>query len=138
MHKDHGSLPMDQLFARAIEYAENGYPVTPRVAMDWAANADIIGGDEHAAKLFLPEGKAPKAGDMHAQPLLAESLRIIAKNGAAGFYEGDVAAKMVGCTPKRISTKVGIKRTGLNRFHRVTEIMTSLNVHRTAKGWRPC
>ena len=94
LHKDHGSLPMDQLFARAIEYAENGYPVTPRVAMDWAANADIIGGDEHAAKLFLPEGKAPKAGDMHAQPLLAESLRIIAKNGAAGFYEGDVAAKM--------------------------------------------
>lgn len=94
LHKDHGSLPMEQLFARAIDYAENGYPVTPRVAMDWAANADSVAGDKYAAELFLPDGKPPVVGQTHAQPLLAARLRDIAAKGAAGFYEGEVAAKM--------------------------------------------
>ena len=48
LHKDHGSLPLDRLFARAIHYAENGYVVTPRVAQDWAANAATVGKDTHA------------------------------------------------------------------------------------------
>ncbi|MGI3168525.1 gamma-glutamyltransferase family protein [Pseudooceanicola sp. C21-150M6] len=94
LHADHGTLPMDRLFARAIHYAEQGFPVTPRVAMDWAANAAIIGGDEHAAKLFLRDGKAPVTGQMVAQPLLALRLREIAAKGAAGFYEGETAARM--------------------------------------------
>lgn len=94
LHADHGSLALDRLFARAIDYAENGYPVTPRVAMDWAANAASVGGDVHAAKLFLPGGKAPTVGQMHAQPLVGARLREIAAKGAAGFYEGEVAGKM--------------------------------------------
>ncbi|TDE37935.1 gamma-glutamyltransferase family protein [Antarcticimicrobium sediminis] len=94
LHEDHGSLPLDRLFSRAIGYAENGYPVTPRVAMDWAANAAVVAGDEHAAKLFLPEGKAPSVGQMHAQPLLGTRLREIAAKGATAFYEGEVAAQM--------------------------------------------
>lgn len=95
LHADHGSLPLDRLFARAIGYAEDGYPVTPRVAMDWAANAGVIAGDPHAAALFLPNGTAPAVGDRHAQPLLGARLREIAAKGAAGFYEGEIAAKMV-------------------------------------------
>ena len=94
LHKDHGSLPLDRLFARAIHYAENGYVVTPRVAQDWAANAAIVGKDTHAAALFLPNGTAPKPGEHHAQPLLADRLREIAAKGAAGFYKGETAAKM--------------------------------------------
>src|SRR5690606_33408701 len=39
LHRDHGSLPLERLFARAIAYAEEGYPVTARVALDWAAEA---------------------------------------------------------------------------------------------------
>jgi gamma-glutamyltranspeptidase/glutathione hydrolase len=94
LHADHGSLPLDRLFARAINYAENGYPVTPRVAMDWNGHAALIGGDPHAAKVFLPNGKAPTAGERHAQPLLAVRLKEIALKGAAGFYEGETGAKM--------------------------------------------
>jgi len=40
--------------------------------MDWAANRILLQAMNSAAKLFLPDGKAPKAVDMHAQPLLAE------------------------------------------------------------------
>lgn len=94
LHGDHGTMPLDRLFARAIHYAENGYPVTPRVAMDWAATASLVARDEHAAKIFLPGGAAPKVGQMHAQPLIGARLREIAAKGAAGFYEGETAAKM--------------------------------------------
>ncbi|WP_226627295.1 gamma-glutamyltransferase family protein [Alloyangia pacifica] len=94
LHADHGTMPLAKLFARAIGYAENGYAVTPRVAQDWAEEAALIAGDEHAAKVFLPNGLAPHAGERHAQPLLADRLREIAEKGAAGFYQGDTAAKM--------------------------------------------
>ncbi|MDX3926129.1 MAG: gamma-glutamyltransferase family protein [Shinella sp.] len=95
LHGDHGSMPMERLFRRAVGYAREGYPVTPRVAMDWANNAAVIAGDPHAAALFLRDGKAPAAGTRHAQPLLADRLQEIAERGAAAFYEGETAARMV-------------------------------------------
>lgn len=95
LHDTHGSLPLERIFASAIRYAEDGYPVMPRVAMDWAGNAELVGGDANAAALFLPNGRAPLAGERHSQPLLGARLREIAAKGAAGFYEGETAAKMV-------------------------------------------
>ena len=50
LHGDHGTMPLDRLFARAIGYAENGYAVTPRVAQDWAEEAALIGGDMHTTR----------------------------------------------------------------------------------------
>ncbi|MDS9469473.1 gamma-glutamyltransferase family protein [Paracoccus sp. MBLB3053] len=95
LHADHGSMPLERLFERAIGYAEDGYPVTSRVAQDWAAAAELIGSDEHAAAVFLPDGRAPEAGSRHAQPLLAVRLREIAQEGAPAFYEGAAAESMV-------------------------------------------
>lgn len=94
LHEDHGSLPMDRLFRRAIGYAHDGFPVTPRVAQDWAGAADLVGRDPHAARLFLPDGQAPAVGERRSQPLLALRLREIAAKGAAAFYEGETAARM--------------------------------------------
>lgn len=94
LHRDHGRLPLDRLFARAIAYAENGYPVTPRVAFDWARET-LIAGDPHAAAVFLPGDRPPAAGERHAQPLLGRQLRLIAEKGAAGFYTGETAAALV-------------------------------------------
>ncbi|RJE81440.1 gamma-glutamyltransferase [Paracoccus sp. JM45] len=95
LHADHGTLPLADLFAPAIAYARNGFPVTPRVAQDWAEAAELIAGDEHAATVFLPDGKPPVAGARHAQPLLADRLQEIATKGPAAFYQGPTAAKMV-------------------------------------------
>ena len=95
LHADHGSIPLGRLFARAIGYAADGFPVTPRVAQDWAATAAHIGADPHAAAVFLPAGRPPQPGERHAQPLLADRLREIAEKGAVGFYEGETAARMV-------------------------------------------
>lgn len=95
LHADHGSLPLERLFRDAIGYAENGYPVTQRVAHDWAGAVQLLSGDEHARALFLPGGRAPVEGDRHAQPALGRTLRAIARDGAAAFYQGPVAEAIV-------------------------------------------
>lgn len=95
LHRDHGSLPLDRLFRDAIGYAENGYPVTQRVAFDWNTAAPLLAGDEHASALFLSSGAPFREGDRHAQPALAKTLRAIAKDGAKAFYRGAVAEAVV-------------------------------------------
>ncbi|TIX26210.1 MAG: gamma-glutamyltransferase, partial [Mesorhizobium sp.] len=76
-------------------YAEQGYVVQDRVAFDWAESAALLAADEHAARIFLPDGRAPQAGELHRQPQLAETLRVVSRRGRAGFYEGEVADDMV-------------------------------------------
>ncbi|TIM07704.1 gamma-glutamyltransferase [Mesorhizobium sp.] len=92
---DHGRKGIDAALAPAIHYAEQGYVVQDRVAFDWSESAALLAADEHAARIFLPDGKAPLAGDLHRQPQLAETLRIVSRRGRAGFYDGEVADDMV-------------------------------------------
>lgn len=94
LHAEFGRLPLDRLFAPAIRYGESGFPVSGRVAYDFAAYADVVAGDEHAAALFLPGGKPPRPGTVLRQPLLAARLREVAAKGAEGFYTGETAARM--------------------------------------------
>lgn len=94
LHAEHGTLPLERLFRKAIDYAEIGYPVTPRVAQDWAADRDLIAAS-HAAGTFLAGGRMPTAGDRHVQPALGARLREIARHGAEAFYAGKTAERLV-------------------------------------------
>lgn len=94
-HRDHGRLPWARLFEPAIRLAEQGFPVPPRLA---AAIAE----DEEMAKIqalrgyYLDaNGKPPATGAILRNPALAETLRIIAAQGADGFYRGKIAADIV-------------------------------------------
>lgn len=95
LHADHGSLPWDRLLARAISYAERGYAVHPRVAWDWAREAWVLRADPGASAVLLPGGATPSVGDRHAQPALGRTLRLLAREGAAPFYRGGIAEKLV-------------------------------------------
>ncbi|HVJ44008.1 MAG TPA: gamma-glutamyltransferase [Dongiaceae bacterium] len=95
LHADHGSKDFAEILAPAIHYAENGYVVHDRVSADWHETAAQLAVDPHAKRILLPGGVAPRAGDVHRQPELAATLRLIAKEGRRGFYEGTVAADMV-------------------------------------------
>ena len=90
---DWGRQPLARILAPAIHYAEAGVPVAPRVAFDWAEDAPCLQG--RARDLFLIGGQAPRAGQMFRAPGQAEVLRRIAREGRAGFYEGEVAEDMV-------------------------------------------
>src|SRR4051794_31495569 len=86
-----GSLPLSDLLAPAIHYADEGFPVSDVIAAHWTALAEKLATEPNAAALYLPNGRAPRPGEVFANPDLAASLRRIATHGAAGFYEGPTA-----------------------------------------------
>lgn len=88
-----GKLGLDAVLAAAISYADNGVVVAPRVAFDWANDADTLQGV--ARQNFLMDGKAPQAGDIFRAPGQAEVLRRIARDGRDAFYTGEVAKDML-------------------------------------------
>ena len=88
---DHGTKGLDEVLQPAIRYAEEGFVVHSRVAHDWGQNAEKLRACENARAFYLPGGHAPRAGDIHRLPQLAETLRLIARDGAAAFYEGAIA-----------------------------------------------
>ena len=92
---DHGTKDLGALLATAIELAETGYPIQPRVAYDWARFEAKLNASEATRRMFLNDGRLFKAGDIFRQPELAATLRGIAGKGADGFYKGPVAEAMV-------------------------------------------
>ena len=89
---DWGRMELARVLAPAIRYAEEGVPVGPRTAFDWAL-ADHLQGD--ARRHFLIDGRAARTGEIFRAPGQAEVLRRIAREGRAGFYEGEVAEDMI-------------------------------------------
>jgi gamma-glutamyltranspeptidase/glutathione hydrolase len=92
---DHGTMSLSILLQPAIDAAEQGYVVTERVARDWAKQVRKLRGNATAREYFLPGGLPPRPGDIHRQPALAKSLRAIAHDGPAAFYEGWIARDMI-------------------------------------------
>ena len=89
----HGRKGLDELLQPAIRFADEGWPVHSKVAWDWKTLEEKL--RRTGAEAFLPNGAAPRAGDLFVQKQLAETLRTIAREGSRGFYEGRVAADMV-------------------------------------------
>ncbi len=92
---DHGTMEFAALLQPAIEAADQGYPVTERVARDWARQVGKLRRNPAAAKAFLFDGAAPQPGTIHRQPELAAALRSIAAEGPTAFYRGWIARDMV-------------------------------------------
>jgi gamma-glutamyltranspeptidase/glutathione hydrolase len=92
---EHGRIGLERILRPAIDIAESGFTVTPRVALDWARYAFRVEGHAPAAAQFLPGGRPPAVGDSLANPALAATLRAIARDGRRAFYEGGVAADIV-------------------------------------------
>jgi len=95
-HDLYGNLPWFMLFEEAIELAENGFIVSPRLekllGMDF--NPGIYKLPE-INQYFFPKGRSVKAGDLLVNKKLAKVYRSIAKEGIEAFYQGWIAAKIV-------------------------------------------
>ena len=90
-----GKLDFARLLQPAIDYAENGYAVTPIIARSWKGSEELLAATPETAAAYLVDGKAPAVGSVHRQPDLARSLRIIADKGRDGFYQGEIAEEIV-------------------------------------------
>ncbi len=95
LHDKFGKLPMKTIFAPTIQYAEQGFPVSELIAYYWQASVPKLSpqpGD--FAGTFTINGKAPAKGEMFKNPALANTLKILAKDGRDAFYRGDIAKKI--------------------------------------------
>ncbi len=95
LSKDYGSKPLEQVFAAAINAAEQGFRITPRVALDWSSFRARLEGHPAARAHYLPGDHVASIGDARAQPALGATLRKIAREGRDGFYSGEVAEDIV-------------------------------------------
>jgi gamma-glutamyltranspeptidase / glutathione hydrolase len=89
-----GNLPLARLLEPAWELAENGHPVAEVVARYWEENEDLLRGNEATARTFLPDGRAPAAGELFNQVDLASTISAVAEGGADAFYKGEIAARI--------------------------------------------
>lgn len=89
-----GNLPLARLLEPAYELAENGFPVSEVFARYWEVAEDLLQKNEAAAKALLVEGRAPRAGEVFAQPDIAGTLSAVAEGGADAFYNGRIARLM--------------------------------------------
>ena len=97
MHERYGKLPWKDLFAPAIAFAEEGYPVHEGMEEIWSSPGIVKGlqGNENSAKTFLPGGKAPQTGQLFKNPEMAHAFRLVAEKGPDAFYKGEIAAAIV-------------------------------------------
>jgi gamma-glutamyltranspeptidase/glutathione hydrolase len=108
LHARHGRLPWGELFQPAIALAEDGFPISPRLA------AAIVEGDGQrlsefpaARALFYHQDGSPKAaGETMTNPDFARTLRLIAAEGSEPFYEGAIARDIVAAV--RTETNPGL------------------------------
>jgi len=95
LHEKFGRLGMKQILQPAIEYAENGFPLTELIAYYWKRSVEIFKDYKNFQKLYAPGGKSPLKGDIFRNPELAATYRMIAEKGRDTFYKGPIAEKIV-------------------------------------------
>lgn len=91
LHEKFGKLPIKDVLAPAIKYAEEGFPVSELIAYYWEKSANFLSKFDGFSEVFMPDGKAPKKGDIFKNPALANTFRKIVKGGRDAFYKGDIA-----------------------------------------------
>lgn len=95
LHQEYGKLKWEELFKDAIWYAEEGFPVSGKLSGYIRDKKILLKKFTGTSKLFLPDGKVLKPGEILKQSDLAWVLKTIAERGADGFYQGEVAEKMI-------------------------------------------
>ena len=106
-----GTLSLAEVFAPAIDYAQNGYPIDPMLAQSIDRGKATLSKYPTTARIFVPNGQALKAGEIYRNPDYAATLRKLVEaetqakakgaNRSAAikaafdrFYKGDIALEM--------------------------------------------
>jgi len=95
LHAKYGRLPMKQILAPAIRYAEEGFPLSPVIAGDWGHSVQRFQDKPGFKSVYMPGGRAPREGEIFKNPALAKSLRLLADGGRDAYYKGPIADALV-------------------------------------------
>ena len=91
----YGKLPLRKTLAPAIRHARNGFAISESYRRMAQFRLEALRASTSAASIFLHENDVPPLGHLLKQPDLADTLEAIAKQGAAGFYNGALADKLI-------------------------------------------
>jgi len=95
LHGRFGKLPMSRILAPAIHSADQGEAVPQVIAAAWQRSVARFGKSPGFAEVFLPQGRAPREGELFRNPALAKALRAIAEGGREAYYRGPIAKSIV-------------------------------------------
>ena len=91
----YGALPLAETLAPAIRHARGGFSVDERYARLTALRERFLLQEAEASRIFLDDGRAPRAGWLLRQSELAATLERLAQEGNGGFYTGPIARALV-------------------------------------------
>ena len=95
LHSKFGSLNFKLLFNDAINYAENGFPVTELIAYYLNISSEVFKDYPNFKNIWMPNGKTPLKGEIFKNKLLANDYRLIANSYGTDFYQGNIAKNIV-------------------------------------------
>ena len=95
LHQKWGKLPVAELLAPAIGYAEDGFPLSYRMSRVCQNNAPTLRPFPDSARIWLPDNTPPVPGQTMLQPELAWTLKQIANGGRDAFYNGEIARRVL-------------------------------------------
>ncbi len=101
LHKRFGKLPWRDLFQPGIYYAREGFPLTEIIQWEWQNSESMLRADDNARRVYLPNGRAPKLGEIFRNPELAKAYAILADGGRPAFYKGPISQAIL-ATSKRL------------------------------------
>lgn len=90
-----GRLGLDRLLAPAIGYARRGFPTSPALSRRLAVSRALLQEHDGLRAVYLRSGAIPRAGERIRLPELADTLELIARDGAEPFYRGSIGAAIV-------------------------------------------
>jgi gamma-glutamyltranspeptidase/glutathione hydrolase len=129
LHQKFGKLPWKDIFAPAIYYAKNGYPVTEIIHETWLGESAKLAGDANARRVYLPNGVSPKLGEIFRNPELAAAMELIANQGPSAFYKGAIAKAIL-----KTSDRLGGKMSAADLSEFSSEWVQPLSTE--YRGWK--
>ncbi len=95
LHAKFGRLPMKEVLAPAIGYAEEGFPVSELIAYYWQRSVPVLSKQPGGFRdTYSTNGVAPSKGDIFKNPDLARMYKLLAAKGRDGFYRGETAERI--------------------------------------------
>ncbi len=95
MHEKFGKMPMNNILKPAIDYANDGFPVSELISYYWQRSVPKLSVQPGSFKTsFTIDGKAPRKGQIFKNPELANTLSLLAEQGRSVFYQGEIADKI--------------------------------------------
>ena len=95
LHRRFGKLSMKEILEPAINYAEDGFPLSEVIAYYWERAVKAFKNYKNFQKLYAPGGKILKKGDIFKNPELARTYRLLAEKGRDVFYKGEIAKRII-------------------------------------------